>query len=394
MVTPTRRSATAGLIGLAATGWTARARAVEPLRMGFAVSQSGNLADSGELFKRGVDLWKESINARGGLLGRPVEIVVYDDRSDPATAARLYERLITGDKVELLLSPWGSASCATASAVAEKHKRVFLNAGGASESIHLRGFKYVFQSAPAIGAYVSGVAPMATRHGFKTIAVVSRDYPAARDMSKALEKIAAENGLKIDSVEYFPAGTTDYSSNIARVRQANSDIWIGIGYPNEAIEMVRQFRAVNYLPKMFIHNGPAQDDFVAATGKDGEYVIAISLYEPVLKTEGNAEFVAAHKAKYKSEPGYYAAFSYQGATVLERAVTKTGSFDQDKIRETLTTFETDGVMGHHKVDPKTYVQIGLKGLLDQIRGGKREIVWPDDLKTADAVLPMPSWDKR
>lgn len=394
MVTPTRRSATAGLIGLAATGWTARARAVEPLRMGFAVSQSGNLADSGELFKRGVDLWKESINARGGLLGRPVEIVVYDDRSDPATAARLYERLITGDKVELLLSPWGSASCATASAVAEKHKRVFLNAGGASESIHLRGFKYVFQSAPAIGAYVSGVAPMATRHGFKTIAVVSRDYPAARDMSKALEKIAAENGLKIDSVEYFPAGTTDYSSNIARVRQANSDIWIGIGYPNEAIEMVRQFRAVNYLPKMFIHNGPAQDDFVAATGKDGEYVIAISLYEPVLKTEGNAEFVAAHKAKYKSEPGYYAAFSYQGATVLERAVTKTGSFDQDKIRETLTTFETDGVMGHHKVDPKTYVQIGLKGLLDQIRGGKREIVWPDDLKTADAVLPMPGWDKR
>jgi branched-chain amino acid transport system substrate-binding protein len=394
MVAPTRRSATAGLIGLAATGWTTRARAAEPLRMGFAVSQSGNLADSGELFKRGVDLWKESINARGGLLGRPVEIVVYDDRSDPATAARLYERLITGDKVELLLSPWGSASCATASAVAEKHKRVFLNAGGASESIHLRGFKYVFQSAPAIGAYVSGVAPMATRHGFKTIAVVSRDYPAARDMSKALEKIAAENGLKIDSVEYFPAGTTDYSSNIARVRQANSDIWIGIGYPNEAIEMVRQFRAVNYLPKMFIHNGPAQDDFVAATGKDGEYVIAISLYEPVLKTEGNAEFVAAHKAKYKSEPGYYAAFSYQGATVLERAVTKTGSFDQDKIRETLTTFETDGVMGHHKVDPKTYVQIGLKGLLDQIRGGKREIVWPDDLKTADAVLPMPGWDKR
>ncbi len=65
-------------------------------------------------------------------------------------------------------------------------------------------------------------------------------------------------------------------------------------------------------------------------------MIAISLYEPVLKTEGNAEFVAAHKAKYKSEPGYYAAFSYQGATVLERAVTKTGSFDQDKIRETLT----------------------------------------------------------
>ncbi len=391
---PTRRAATAGLIGLATAGLTRRAGAAEPLRMGVALSQSGNLADSGELFKRGIDLWRESVNGRGGLLGRPVDIAVYDDRSDPATAARLYERLITNDKVELLLSPWGSASCATASAVAEKHKRVFVNAGGASEAIHLRGFKYVFQSAPAIPAYVSGVAPLSKKHGFKTIAIVSRDYPAARDMTKALDKIAAENGLKIEMTEYFPAGTTDYSSSIARARQVNPDIWIGIGYPNEAIEMVRQFRAVNYLPKAFIHNGPAQDDFVAATGKDGEFAIAISLYEPVLKTEGNTEFVAAHRAKYKSEPGYYAAFAYQGATVLERAVVKTGSLDQDKLRETLTTFETDGVMGHHKVDPKTYIQVGLTGLLDQIRGGKREIIWPDEVKTIDAVLPMPAWDKR
>jgi branched-chain amino acid transport system substrate-binding protein len=379
---------------LAAAGLPRRARAADPVRIGCALSQSGNLADSGELFKRGFDLWRDDVNKRGGLLGRPVELVLYDDRSDPATAARLYERLITNDKVELLLSPWGSASCATASAVAEKHKRVFLNSGGASESIHTRGFKFVFQSAPPISAYVSGVVPTAKKHGFKTIAIVTRDYGAARDMTKVLEKIAPENDLKIVMTEYFPAGTTDFSSNIARARQLDPDIWIGVGYPNEAIEMVRQFRAVNYLPKAFIHNGPAQDDFVAATGKDGEYAIAISLYEPVLKTAGNAEFVAAHKAKYGSEPGYYAAFAYQGATVLERAVTKTGSLDQDKIRETLTTFETDSVMGHHKVDAKTYGQIGLLGLLDQIRNGRREIIWPEDLKTADAVLPMPGWDKR
>ncbi len=393
-MTITRRRATAGLIGAATTGWAARARAAAPIRMGIALSQSGNLADSGELFKRGVDLWREDVNKRGGLLGRQVELVVYDDRSDPATAARLYERLITNDNVDLLLSPWGSASCATASAVAEKHKRVFLNSGGASESIHTRGFKYVFQSAPAISAYVSGVAPISKQYGFKTIAIVTRDYGAARDMTKVLERIAPENGLKIIMTEYFPAGTTDFSSNIARARQLDPDIWIGVGYPNEAIEMIRQLRAVNYLPKAFIHNGPAQDDFVAATGKDGEYAIAISLYEPVLKTSGNAEFAAAHKAKYNAEPGYYAAFSYQGATVLERAVTKTGSLDQDKIRETLTTFETDSVMGRHKVDPKTYGQIGLTGLLDQIRGGTREIVWPEDQKTANAILPMPAWDKR
>ena len=393
MTTITRRTATAGLLAFGAA-LPSRVRAAEPVRMGLALSQTGNLADSGELFRRGVELWKDNINGRGGLLGRPVEIVLYDDRSDPATAARLYERLITNDNVDLLLSPWGSASCATASAVAEKHKRVFVNAGGASEAIHLRGFKFVFQSAPPISAYVSGIVPTAKKYGFKTIAIVSRDYGAARDMTKVLERVAPENDLKIVMSEYVPAGTTDYSSNIAKARQLNPDIWVGVGYPNEAIEMVRQFRAVNYYPKAFIHNGPAQDDFVKATGKDGDYAIAISLYEPELKTQGNAEFVAAHKAKYGAEPGYYAAFSYQGATVVERAVTQTGSLDQDKIRQTLTTFETDGVMGHHKVDPKTYGQIGLTGLLDQIRNGKREIIWPEDLKTIDAVLPVPAWDKR
>ena len=174
MASITRRRATGGLLGLAAAaGWSGRAVAAEPVRVGVALSQSGNLADSGELFKRGVDLWREDVNRRGGLLGRPVEIVLYDDRSDPATAARLYERLITSDKVDLLLSPWGSASCATASAVAEKHKRVFVNAGGASEAIHQRGFKFVFQSAPAdLVLRVRHRCRSRRRYGFKTIAIV------------------------------------------------------------------------------------------------------------------------------------------------------------------------------------------------------------------------------
>jgi branched-chain amino acid transport system substrate-binding protein len=386
------------IAGAAALGLIAlmpgRALAAEPVRIGVALSQTGNLADSGELYKRGVELWRDQVNARGGLLGRQIEIVLYDDRSDPATAARLYERLITNDNVDLLLSPWGSASCATASAVAEKHKRVFINSGGASESIHQRGFKYVFQSAPPISAYVEGVAPLAEKHGFKSMAIVSRDYSAARDMAKVLEKTAKEKNIQIVQNEYFPAGTSDFSSNIAKGRQSSPDIWIGVGYPNEAIETIRQFRSVNYLPKVFIHNGAAQDDFSKATGKDGEYAIAISLYEPVVKTQGNAEFVEAFKKKFNTEPGYYSAFSFHGATVLERAVAKVGSFDQDKLREVLTTFETDGIMGHHKVDPKTYGQIGLKGLLAQIRNGKREIIWPEEVKTIDAVLPMPAWDKR
>ncbi|WP_207482177.1 amino acid ABC transporter substrate-binding protein [Arenibaculum pallidiluteum] len=368
--------------------------AADPIKVGVALSQSGNLADSAEHYKKAVELWRDQVNGRGGLLGRQVEIVLYDDRSDPATAARLYERLITNDNVDLLVSPWGSASTATASAVAEKHKRVLINGGGASEKIHQRGFKYVFQTAAAISAYVEGVGPMMEKFGLKSLAFVSRDYSAARDMAVVIEKIAKDKKLEIVNSEYFPAGTSDFSSSIAKARQSNPDLWISVGYPNEAIEMIRQFRSSNYLPKMFIHNGASIDDFLEAAGKDGEYVIGMSLYEPILKTKGNAEFVKAFKDKFGYEPGYYSGFGYAAVSVLEEAVKKTGSLDQDKLRDTLRGLETDTVMGHHKVDPETGVQQGVKGLLVQIRNGKREIVYPDDLKTVEAVIPMPGWSER
>src|SRR5271170_2860312 len=110
------------------------ANAADPVRIGVALSQTGNLVDSAAPYFKGLDLWREQANARGGLAGRPIEFVVYDDHSDPATAARLYERLITSDKVDFVISSLGSATAATGSAVAEKHKALMINGGGAAEA--------------------------------------------------------------------------------------------------------------------------------------------------------------------------------------------------------------------------------------------------------------------
>lgn len=368
--------------------------AATPIKVGIALSMTGNLADSADHYRKAIELWRDEVNARGGLLGRPVELLIYDERSDPATAARLYEKLITDDKVDLLVAPWGSASTATATAVAEKHKRLIINAGGASEKVHQRGFRYSVQSASPISAYVEGVAPLMSKYGAKTVALVSRDFNAARDMASEIEKVAKTGAVQVVSSEYFPAGTSDFSSSIAKARQQNPDAWISIAYPNEAIEMIKQFRATNYLPKFFISNGVSQEDFVKSTGKEGEFAIGISLYEPSVKTKGNEAFVKAFSAKYGYEPGYYAGFGYSGVTVLEEAVKAAGSLDQTKLRNVLDTLEIDTVMGHFKIDPKTGTQLGAKGLLVQILKGKREIIWPEELKTAEAVLPLPAWSNR
>jgi branched-chain amino acid transport system substrate-binding protein len=374
--------------------WSASALAADPVRIGVALSQTGNLADSAAPYFKGLDLWREQANARGGLAGRTIEFVVYDDRSDPATAARLYEKLITDDKVNLVISSLGSATAATGSAVAEKHKMVMINGGGAAEAIQQRGFKYVFQTAARISSYADGIVPMIDKYKIKSIALVSRDYAAARDISKAIKEQIKGKDVKIVMDEYFPAGTADFSSQIAKGQQLQPDLWIGLLYPSEAIETVRQFHSMNYMPKFFIANGVSQDDFIKSAGKDAEYALGMSLFEPSLPSEGNKEFVKTYRDKYNSDPGYYSAFGFVAGTVLEAAVKKAGSVDTEKVREALTTLKIGSVMGKHEVDPTTYMQIGVKGLVVQVQNGKREVVWPEEYKTAEPKLPIPAWDKR
>jgi branched-chain amino acid transport system substrate-binding protein len=378
----------------AVLAWSASALAADPVRIGVALSQTGNLADSAAPYFKGLDLWREQANARGGLAGRPIEFVVYDDRSDPATAARLYEKLITDDKVNLVISSLGSATAATGSAVAEKHKMVMINGGGAAEAIQQRGFKYVFQTAARISSYADGIVPMIDKYKIKSIALVSRDYAAARDISKAIKEQIKDKDVKIVMDEYFPAGTADFSSQIAKGQQLQPDLWIGLLYPSEAIETVRQFHSMNYMPKFFIANGVSQDDFIKSAGKDAEYALGMSLFEPSLPSEGNKEFVKTYRDKYNSDPGYYSAFGFVAGTVLEAAVKKAGSIDTEKVREVLTTLKLGTVMGRHEVDPNTYMQVGVKGLVVQVQNGKREVVWPEEYKTAEPKLPIPAWDKR
>lgn len=367
--------------------------AKEPIRVGLPLSMTGSLADSAAHIQKAVTLWQEQVNAKGGLLGRPVELKIYDDKSDIATAVRLTELLITSDKVHLLISPFGSGATIAASAVNEKHKMVTMNVAGASAKIHERGFKYIIQVVAPSDSYVEGIFPVAQKHGLKSIAFISRDYTASRDLGPKVQELAKQHGLTVPILEYYPAGTTDFSSYITRARQVNPDIWVTIGYQNECIEMVRQMRATNYAPKMFVSNGTSQEDFIKATGKDGEFVFGISLYEPVIKTAGNPDFVRDYKARWGSEPGYYAAMGYATAVIMARAVEQTGGTDHEKLRAALLALKTETPFGPFAVN-ETGLQVAKKAMIVQVRDGKREIVWPFELETRSPVLPMPAWAQR
>lgn len=366
----------------------------KPIVIGAALALSGNLADSGEHVRKAYLLWQDEINAKGGLLGRKVEIKIYDDRSDGATAAKLYERLITQDNVDLLLGPFGSASTAASTAIAETHKRVFINVAGASQMIHRRGFKYIFQVLPPITEYVAGVLPLMQEQGYKSMMIVTRDYAASRDIVEYYKANAAKLGIELKSVDLYPAGTADFSNYISKAKAQNADVWLSIAYPNESVEMIKQFKAAGYAPRMFVSQGVAQEDFLQGLGKDAEYAMGMSPYEHTLPTRGNQEFVKSWVLRYKYLPGYYAGFAYGACKVLEEAVKKVGSFDQDKLRDTLATMQTETPLGPYKVNPETGEQVAAKAVIVEILGGKREVVWPPKFRTAKPVLPYPQWDQR
>src|SRR5258707_2415912 len=169
------------------------------------------------------------------------------------------------------------------------------------------------------------MVPLIEKYHVRTMALVSRDYAAARDISKAIKASIEGRDVKVLIDEYFPAGTADFSSQIAKGQQLQPDLWVGLLYPSEAIETVRQVHSVNYMPKLFIANGVSQDDFITSAGKDAEYALGMSLYEPSLPSEGNKEFVKTYRTKYNSDPGYYAAFGFVAGTALEAAVKQAGS---------------------------------------------------------------------
>ena len=279
--------------------------------------------------------------------------------------------------------------------MAETHKRVFLNVAGASQMIHRRGFKYIFQILPPITEYVAGVLPLMQEKGYKTMMIVTRDYAASRDIVEYYKANAAKLGIDLKSIDLYPAGTADYSNYIAKAKAQNVDVWLSIAYPNESVEMVKQFKAAGYAPRMFVSQGVSQEDFLQGLGKDAEFAMGMSPYEHTLPTKGNAEFVRSWVLRYKYLPGYYAGFAYGACKVLEEAVKKVGSLDQEKLRS-------------HAVDPadrnaaravqgrsrRPASRSPPRRCIVEILNGKREVVWPAKFSTAKPVLPYPQWDAR
>ncbi len=369
--------------------------AAEPIKIGASMSLTGKYARTGVYTKDGYELWAEQINNQGGLLGRNVEFVIYDDQSDPKTAAKLYEKLITSDKVDLLMGPYSSGVTFAASTITEKYKIPMITAGATSEEIWQRGYKYVFGTGPHNELYYIGAFDLAKQMDFKTIAIINADDLFPLSLAKAVEKLSKENGIEVVMQEDFPKGNQDFTALITKIKASNPDILFGGTYLPDSVLLMRQMKEQDFCPKMIVLSvGPSLPDFQEALGADASYVMVESFWEPAIDTPGNKEFTEAYKKKFGYEPEYHGAWAYSGCQVLEAAVKEAGSLEPEKVREALTKVHPTTLLpGEFKVDD-TGMQVGQISMIAQWLDGKREVVWPEKYATKKFVLPVPPWSDR
>jgi branched-chain amino acid transport system substrate-binding protein len=362
--------------------------------VGTSVALTGKYARTGQEQLQGFQMWVEEVNARGGLLGQKVSLVHYDDESKPETGAKLYEKLITDDKVDLLIGPYSSDVTLAASTVAEKHNFPMVSSGASSSEIWERGYKNTFGLYTLADLYMDQIIELGKSKGLKKIALIYENTAFPRGVAAGVKSKAKKLGMQIVFEEEYGKASTDFSSMIIKIKAKKADMIIGGSYLPDSTAFMRQAKENRLYAKIFAFAvGPGLPDFGANLGLDAEGVMGNTQWEPTLKLPGAKEFSDKYKAKYGHEPGYHAGGGYGAGYVLEAAVKKAGSTDRDKVREALFALDTVNAFGRFKVDA-TGKQIGKPAYAVQWLGGERHIVLPTEAATAKVAYPFKDWGKR
>ena len=383
-----------GAVTLTALLGTAPAQAQAPIKIGASLSLTGTYAKPGSYQKEGYDICIDELNGKGGLLGRKVELVIYDDQSQPATAVKLYEKLITEDKVDAVMGPYSSAVSEAVANVTEKYKKVMVAPLAATTSIFKKGRKYIFMVITPAENYLDGLIDMAAKRGLKTVAIINEDTLFPKASAAGTAEAAKKRGMQVVLQEAYPKGNTDFSALLVKIKAANPDVIAAGTYFDDAVAITRQMKELNVNPKMFgLTVGGDLPEFYDLLKQNAEYIYGSTQWDESLPYPGQKEFLAAYTKKFKHEPSYHAAAGYAGCLIYGEAVKRAGTLDADRVREQLLKMEIKTAFGDYKVEPDGF-QVAHKMVMLQWQDGKRVVVWPDDLASGKLRYPTPEWGKR
>jgi branched-chain amino acid transport system substrate-binding protein len=384
--------ALAGLFCLAAVSSAAEEAetsvAKPPIKVGVTVSLTGQYDGFGREQFQGMRMWVDDINIRGGLIGRRVELVHYDDKSDPATSAELYERLIGIDRVDLLLGPYSSELTIAASRVAERHGIPMVTTGASASEIWSRGLRNVFSVDVPAHRYMEPALEFTKDKGLRRVAVMYADTAFAREVIDGVRARARAYGFEIVFEESYPQSRKEFSGLVQRMQRSNPEVVMGGTYFDDAVGFVRALRAHRLRPKAVILTvGPALKDFGEALGTDAKGIMGVIQWMPSGRLAMARDFTYRYVERYGYAALVHAALGYGAGQVLEAAVRLADTTDRNAVREQLRELRFRSVLGRYRVDD-TGKQLDKSMFMMQWQSGHRNLVWPVLIAESDVVYPL------
>jgi branched-chain amino acid transport system substrate-binding protein len=403
--------AAAGAFALTAS-MPAQAQKGEPIKIGFGMALTGPLSPNGKQALLGMKIWEEETNAKGGLLGRPVKIVYYDDQSNPSTVPGIYTKLLDVDKVDLILGGYGTNMVAPAMPVAIQKKKTLVGLFALDVNHEFKYSKY-FSMLPTgptpKESFTEGFFQVAAQQKPKpaTLALAAEDAEFSRNAADGARANAKKYGVKIVYDKTYPPNTTDYTSIVRALQAANADLVIVCSYPLSSVGIVLAANEIGLKPKMF---GGAMVGLQATVFKTklGPKLNGIVNYETWVPSEKMmkpaAEFFKTYQARAPGEGidplGYYlGGWGYAYISVLGDAVAGAKSINDDKIADYLRKNEFKTIMGDVRFGKSgewtksalmqvQYHSIKEGAGLDTWKGmSYQTVLTPGELKTGNVIYP-------
>jgi branched-chain amino acid transport system substrate-binding protein len=385
-------------------------RAQEPIRIGFSMALTGGLAGAGKPALIAMEIWRDDINANGGLLGRPVEFVYYDDQTQPANVPKIYTKLLNVDNVDLVVSGYGTNLIAPAMPIVMRKGMVFMSLFGLAANEQFNYDRY-FQIMPA------GPEPkedwsrpfiqLATDKGLRTIALVGADAEFAQNAVDGARTNAEAAGLEIVYDESYPPSTTDFSPIMRAIQATNPDVVYVGSYPPDSAGMVRAANELRLQTKLF-GGGMVGLQYASLQTSLGPMLNGIVNYdfwvpEPTLNFPGIQEFLTKYQERAEGQGvdplGHYLPpWAYAYMQVLGDAVEAVGSLDQEAIANYIRDHEFETVVGPVKFGPNgewatsrtlmVQFQNIENGDLEQFKhAGKRVVLLPQEWASGEFIFP-------
>src|SRR5215216_3236316 len=295
-------------------GWWAPSAvfAQQPIRIGATTALSGEASIQGRYVREGYLFCQKHVNEKGGVLGRQIEFVIYDDASNGKTAAGLYEKLIVEDKVDAVMGPYGSAITEAVADVNEKHRKLMIAPTAGTTSIWEKNRRYLIMVLSPIEAVAEGLLDLAARNRLKSVAVIHQDALVPNAITEGASALAKSKGLELVSLETYRTSPEDFSELLNKVRAAKPDVLVAgsirfedlLGITRKMKELDVNIRMVSAVPYGLL------PDYYKQLGKDAEFVYSGSFWDASLPYPGNQQFVAAYENEFKHAPAVQSAANY------------------------------------------------------------------------------------